>query len=651
MKKEQKPQFTFHNGLYYAFVFTSIYVLVGGVGIFFLDWLISTIAENELHYQELTSFKGWIFLIFTACIMFYIALRFIYRDRVHIQELLQTKQELNLYGKVFEQMHEGLIITDERSRITHVNPSFEETTGYSKDEITGESPSVLNSGMHSREFYESMWTDLQRQGQWSGEIINMRKNGEVYPERLSITQICNEEEKVTNYIGVFTDISKQRKAEGKIEFLTHYDSLTRLPKLRLFMKHLNYLTESGEYEKNGFSLFIIDIGKLKQLNAAYGYKVGDELLQRAAARIQQRYRGYTIARVNSKEFALVLPGIIDPQAVTKEAEELLKHLESGFKHENNELFITANIGISTFPNDSKNADELYKYAMLAKTISKEKHRTIQYFGDEQQENVKRKTMLESHLHKALENNELLLYFQPQIDLKEEKICGLEVLMRWQHPELGLVSPVDFIPLAEETGLIIPFGEWVLETVCKRQQQWAADGHEPIKTAINLSPKQFQDPNLVKTTQRILEKYGVDRSLIEFEITESISMFQEEAVIETLIQLRSLGVEVSIDDFGTGHSNLSYLQKLPIDTLKIDRSFVWNIPDNKGNIALTNAIIAMAHELNLKVVAEGVETKEQMNFLQEQNCEYAQGFFFSRPLPEQEIIELLLSSKKDTICQA
>ncbi|OEH92395.1 PAS domain S-box protein [Bacillus solimangrovi] len=629
----------------FAFIFTAIYALIGSSGILLLNTYINTIANDIQHYNTLVHYKSWVFLLFTSCIMFYIAYRFIFRDRVYIKNLLDTREKLDLYGEVFKHMHEGLIITDKNAKIIEVNPSFVETTGYTKHEVLGKNPNILNSNMHSNEFYKTMWNEIDKQKTWSGELINQRKNGEVYPERLSITSIKDINGKTKNFIGVFTDISKQRQAEGKIEFLTHYDSFTRLPKLQLFMKHLTYCATSTEYDKTGFSLFIIDIGKLKQLNAAFGYKVGDELIQRAATRIHHLYRSHTLARVNSKEFALILPSVTEREEITFEVDKILKGLDAGFVINGEHLFISANIGISTFKHDSTDPEELYKYALLAKTASKENKRAFQCFGDQLQSDIKRKLTLESHLHKALENNELLLYYQPQIDLKSEQICGLEVLMRWKHQELGIVSPVDFIPLAEETGLIIPFGEWVLETVCNNQIKWAKQGYEPIKTAINLSPKQFQDPNLVKTTKRILEETGVNRSLIEFEITESLSMFENKSVINTVKDLRKLGIEVSIDDFGTGHSNLSYLQKLSIDILKVDRAFIWDIPNNKSNIALTKAIIAMAHELNLKVVAEGVETEEQLRFLQELECEFAQGFFFSKPLPEKETLALLQSTNE------
>lgn len=620
----------FKNGLKFAIFFTSIYFIIGIVGISIVDIFVAK-------YEE------WIFLLITAAIMFYISLRFIYRDREQIRQLVDQQLELTIYKSIFDQMREGLVITNNKEEIITINSSFTEMTGYEENEVIGKTPSILSSGLHSREFYSNLKKELRKNGRWQGEIINQRKNGQIYPEQLSISEIRNMNGSITNYIGVFTDISTQRKAEGKIEFLTHYDSYTRLPKFSLFMKHLSNFMNDQEANKKKFSLFIVDTAKLKTLNAMYGHKVGDELLQTLAIRIQTRYRGLFIGRINSKEFAIINPSMYEVETIKKEAENLLQEIEQPFYYDGDEFFLSATVGIGIYPDHGTTADELYKNATLAKTAAKEVGYQFQLFGDELLSKVRRKVLLEKHLIKAIEMNELQLYYQPQINIKTRKLTGFEALIRWNHPSLGMISPSEFIPLAEETGLIIDIGEWVLETVCLQIKEWHNAGINVPKIAVNLSPKQFMNANLLKMTKHILEKTKMDPTLIGLEITENISLFKKESVIQIINSLKKQGFKILIDDFGKGHSNLSYLQKLPIDSIKIDRSFISDIPQNKNNIALTKAIIAMAHELQLTVVAEGIETKEQLEFLDDHYCEFGQGFYLGKALPSDEIEKLLLKA--------
>lgn len=621
----------YHNGLIFATIFTSIYFIVGTIGILIVNLMFNTNKE-------------WIFLAITTAIMFYISLRFIYRDRLQITKLVDQQLELKIYKSIFEQMHEGLVITDSNEKILSVNPSFTVTTGYREDEVVGKTPAVLSSGIHSREFYSAMKKGLRKNGQWQGEIVNQRKNGQIFPERLSISEIRNMSGAITNYIGIFTDISHQRKVEGKIEFLTHYDSFTRLPKFNLFMKHLHNYINDCELNKEKFSLFIVDTAKLKALNAMYGHKVGDELLQTLAIRIQARYRGLFIGRLNSKEFAIVQPHLYGEDAIKKEAENLLLEIEQPFYYDGDEFFLSATIGIGIFPVHGTTADELYKNATLAKTAAKEVGYKYQIFGDELLAKVRRKVLLEKDLIKAIEMNELQVHYQPQIDIKSNNLIGCEALIRWNHQKFGMISPTEFIPLAEESGLIIEIGEWVLETVCLQILDWHNANFLIPKVGVNLSPKQIMNPNLLKRATHIIQKTGVNPSFLEFEITENINLAQSDSIIHTINSLKELGVKISIDDFGKGHSNLSYLQQLPIDTIKIDRDFITDIPHNRNNIALTKAMIAMAHELQLSVVAEGIETEEQLNILFDHHCDVAQGFLISKAVPREEIMELFLNRK-------
>ncbi|WP_017753484.1 putative bifunctional diguanylate cyclase/phosphodiesterase [Calidifontibacillus oryziterrae] len=617
------------NGLKFAIIFTALYFIIGALGISIVDIFIITHRE-------------WVFLLITTMIMFFIALQFIYRAHEQIRLLVDQKYELNIYKSIFEQMHEGLVITNEKEEIVAVNPSFTVTTGYREDEVYGKKPSLLSSGIHSNEFYANMKKELKIYGRWQGEIINQRKNGQVYPEQLSISEIRNKDGVITNYIGVFTDISFQHQAEGKIEFLTHYDTSTKLPKFNMFMEQLNNFIKSRKSDDEGFSLFIVDISKLKTLNATYGHKIVDELLHTLAIRLQSIYRGLTMGRLNSKEFAIILPTLYEIKAIKEEAETLIQQIESPIHYKGDDYFLSATIGIGLYPNHGMTADELYKKATLAKTTAKEVGFKYQVFGEKLLSNVQRKVILEKHLIRAIENKEFKIYYQPQIDIKENKVVGLEALIRWNHESLGMITPTEFIPLAEESDLIVSIGEWVLETVCYQVKTWYQSGVIIPKIAVNLSPKQFQNPDLLRKTKEIVSKSNIDPILIEFEITENISLFKTEAIINTIHSLKSLGFKISIDDFGTGHSNLSYLQKLPIDHIKIDRSFIHDIPENKNSIALTKAIIAMAHELHISVIAEGVETIEQLQFLQKHHCEIVQGYYYSEAIAADEVTNLLES---------
>ncbi|WP_458414128.1 putative bifunctional diguanylate cyclase/phosphodiesterase [Schinkia sp. CFF1] len=617
----------YKNGIKFAVIFTTIYFVIGIIGISFVDLFIR--AHRE-----------WFFLLITTAIMFYISLRFVYRDREQIKVLVKQQFELKIYKSIFDQMNEGLLITNKHEKILSVNPSFTVMTGYNEDEVIGKTPSLLSSGIHSKDFYMNMKAELEKGGRWQGEIVNQRKNGQIFPEQLSISEIRNMDGEVTNYIGVFTDISQQRKVEGKIEFLTHYDSFTKLPKFKLFMEHLQNYIEDESSKNNSFSLIIVDTAKLKSLNAMYGHKVGDELLQTLAIRLQTRYKGLFMGRLNSKEFAIIHPHLYSADMLKNEADNLLHEIELPFYYEGEEFFLSATIGIGIYPAHGTTADELYKNATFAKTAAKEVGYKYQIFGNELLANVRRKVLLEKHLMKAIEMNELELYYQPQIDIKNMNLVGFESLLRWNHTTLGMISPDEFIPLAEESGLINDIGEWVLETVCLQIKEWHNSGVFIPKISVNLSPKQFQNSNLLNRIKHIINKTNVHPSYIEFEITENMNLFQNESVMQTLNSLKKFGAHLSIDDFGKGHSNLSYLQKLPIDSIKIDRSFIFDLPQNKNNVALTRAIIAMAHELQLSIVAEGIETKEQLVFLNELHCDIAQGYYLSKAMPSKEVVKQL-----------
>ncbi len=557
-------------------------------------------------------------------------------------ELAKSNAELRQAATVFEHTMEGVMITDANNRVVAVNRAFTEITGYSSDEFIGRAPNVLRSNRHDDAFYRRMWEAIKENGRWQGEVWNVRKNGDVYPEWLNISVVKDGHAQITNYVGVFSDISAMKESESKLDHLAHHDTLTGLPNRLLLNARMEHALVRAHRNHTLLAVLFLDLDHFKNINDTLGHPIGDLLLQEVAHRLNSCAREQdTVSRLGGDEFTILLEDLEDSRFASTVAQKVIVALDKKFMLHGHEVFVTCSVGISIFPNDGNDIATLLKNADSALYRAKEQGRNnYQYYTEELTTRAMERLKMENSLRYALQRNELVLHYQPQVDLYNGRIIGMEALLRWQHPEIGLISPNAFIPLAEETGLIIPIGEWVLRTACARLKAWIDEGLPKIRVGVNLSSRQFNQSNLDEVVAGILSDTGLPPDCLELELTERVIMQDAESTIAILHKLRALGVQFSIDDFGTGYSSLSYLKRFPIDRIKIDQSFVRDITTDAEDAAVSQAIISLAHSLNLKTVAEGVETAEQQEFLRSRQCDEIQGFHFSHPVPEQEMSRLL-----------
>jgi len=559
-----------------------------------------------------------------------------------ITERKQMEERLRQSATVFENTTEGVMITDVERRIVAVNRAFTEITGYGQEELTGQSSAILDSGRHDAQFYEAMWRTIREEGRWQGEIWSRRKNGDIYPEWLNISEVRNGSGRVTHYVAVFSDISAMKESEAMLDHIAHHDPLTNLPNRLLLHARMEQALAKARRSNSLMAVMFLDLDYFKKINDTMGHPIGDQLLQEVAARLRNCVREVdTVSRLGGDEFTILLEELHEARAVGTVAQKIITELGERYLIREHEVFVTCSIGISLFPGDGDDITTLFKNADTALYRAKEQGRNnYQYYTLELTIRAMERMAMENNLRHALERNELVVYYQPQVDLFSGSIIGMEALLRWQHPEMGLIAPASFIPLAEELGLIIPIGEWVLRTACLRLKAWQDEGLDIIRMAVNLSSRQFNQPDLAEVVIAILEETGIAPHCLELELTERILMENAERAIGVLNRLKAVGVQFSIDDFGTGYSSLSYLKRFPIDRIKIDQSFVNNVTSVPEDAAVTQAVISLSHSMNIKAVAEGVETIEQHEFLRSRQCDELQGFYFSHPLPEEEIGALL-----------
>jgi diguanylate cyclase (GGDEF)-like protein/PAS domain S-box-containing protein len=556
----------------------------------------------------------------------------------------KSEDKFKKIARALENCTEAIFITDERNRIVLVNRAFTQITGYTEIEVLGKSPSnVIRSGKHTPDFYKEMWSSVNAVGHWEGEVWNRRKNGDVFPEWLHITVIKDEvEQKITHYLAIFSDITHRKQADQHLTYLAYYDSLTGLPNRALFDERVTRAIQHAQRHQSLIAVMFLDLDRFKYVNDTWGHAIGDLLLKAVAKRLLDTIQKTdTVARLGGDDFTIALEDVNSTEEVALVAQKILDVMVTSFNLNGQETFITLSIGISLYPNDGTDADTLLKNADVAMYRAKEGGKNnYQFFTTKMNTLVHQRLLLETQLRYALEREEFILYYQPQMHLASGHIVGAEVLLRWQHPELGLVPPQVFIPLAEETGLVVAIGEWVLYQTCLQHQHWCNSGKPILRMAVNLSLRQFQQDHLIKQITRILAETHMDPTLLELELTESILMQDVDKTIKTLHTIKEFGIQLAIDDFGTGYSSLNYLKRFPIDVLKIDKSFVHDIPTSQDDMAITRAIIALARSLRLSVIAEGVENKSQLIFLKSLKCDEVQGYLIAPPLPEQEFLELL-----------
>ncbi len=559
-----------------------------------------------------------------------------------ITERKQAETDLMLAKNIIENANEGVVVTDLEGIITDVNEAYESITGYARDEVVGKTPAVNKSGRHDRAFYQAMWNSIHEKGYWQGEIWDRRKGGEVYPKWLSINTVRDEKGKPSNYVGIFSDITTKKATEEQLERLAYYDSLTNLPNRLLFRDRLGQEIAAARRHASRVVLFFIDLDRFKYVNDTLGHAAGDELLQVVANRIKWCVReSDTVSRLGGDEFTVIIPEVDHVDQVSVIAQKIIDDLRRPIALRGQEVQIGASVGVSMFPDDGEDIDRLSRHADMALYKAKDEGRNnFQFFSAELQTHIAERIALEEDLRKGLERSEFLLHYQPKYNLASGELSGMEALMRWQQPERGLVSPTDFIPLAEENGLIIPMSELVLREACRQTVAWRTSSGLPLKVAVNLSARQFQQPDLIDVFKSILAETGLPAEALELELTESMVMGSVDEAIRTMQAVRDLGLSLAIDDFGTGYSSLSYLKRFPINTLKIDQSFVRDLTVDSDDASIVQAIIAMGHQLDLHVVAEGVETQEQLEFLRKHGCGEVQGYLMSRPLAVEQFGKLL-----------
>lgn len=559
-----------------------------------------------------------------------------------ITERRHSEQKLQQAAKIIETIPDGVMVIDPEKVILFINPAFEKTTGYSAKEIIGKTPSILKSTHHEPDFYSDMWHQVKAKGYWKGEVWNRRKCGEIYPEWLSISAIRGNNGQITNYVGVFSDISTQNEMSHRLHLLAYYDGLTKLPNRMLFMDRLKMEVCRSQRSNKHFALLFIDLDRFKKINDTLGHKMGDQLLIEVAERLKRCVRGEdTVARLGGDEFTIILRNLDNSEYAAILAQKILDVLSKPMPVDGQELFLGGSIGVSIYPDDGENEESLLKNADTAMYRAKASgSNSFQFYEAHMSDRLHERLALENELRQAFEHGELQIYYQPQVDINNGQVAGLEALLRWKHKEKGWISPEVFIPIAEETGMILAIGEWVLRSACSQAVAWRRDIKRDLVLAVNVSARQLHVHGLENIVQSILQESGLPGDALELELTESTLMKEGELTKGIFKAFESMGVRLAIDDFGTGYSSLSYLKHFAINRLKIDKSFVQDVTINANDAAIAATIVAMAKTLNMSVTAEGVETKEQLEFFHEYKCDQYQGYLFNAAVPPEEVPGLL-----------
>jgi diguanylate cyclase (GGDEF)-like protein/PAS domain S-box-containing protein len=563
------------------------------------------------------------------------------RDRVYEMKM-ENKDKLA--AKVFENITEGVMVTDSKQVIQYVNPAFTAITGYAENEIVGVTPRLLSSGYHDAGFYNHMWTVIRSEGRWQGEIWNKRKSGEIFLESITISAVKDIEENATFYIALFKDVTIQKELEARIQHQAYHDIVTDLPNRHFLKERMERSIQRAQGNGQLVGIMFLDLDRFKRVNDLLGHSAGDILLKHVAQRLKSCLCSTdTIARVGGDEFIILLPELSRVNESEEVAQKVIHDLTSPFFIESYELYITVSIGISHYPQDGGDGELLIRHADHAMYKAKElgKNNYQVYTPEQEKMHVPLDLFsLEISLRKAIHDEELYIHYQPQYNSVEDALIGVEALVRWKHPELGNIPPAQFIHVAEESGLIAKLDQWVLRRACMQAKSWFDQGLAPIRVSVNLSMLTFRQPNLVHFISNVVGETGLLPEYLELELTESMVMDNPEATMRILSQLKAMGIHISLDDFGVGYSSLNYLKKLPIDRIKIDQSFVRDISEDQDDQAIVHTIISLCHNLKLDVIAEGVETENQLEYLRQHRCVDVQGYLYSKPLPEEEVVKLM-----------
>ncbi len=573
---------------------------------------------------------------------------YIYLYGSDITEKKVAEKELKLAAIVYESSIQGIIVTGPDALIQSVNLAFTQITGYTADEVLGKNPSILKANRHDTQFYKDMWAKINETGKWQGEIWNRRKNGDTFPELLSINTIKDNNGQVIHYVAVFNDIVELKQRETEMEYQAYHDPLTGLPNRSLFNDRLKMeISRMGRSVKRlKLGVMFLDLDNFKDINDSLGHAIGDYLLKDVAQRLLECVRDVdTVARIGGDEFTVILPQVSNSQEIVLVVNRIMDIFKGSFFVQGHELFTTASIGISIYPTDGKDTSDLLKTADLAMYHAKELGKNnYAFFSQEMNVQIKTRLNLENQLRHALNEGQFVLHYQPLVEICSGNMVGVEALVRWNHPELGLIPPDRFIPLAEETGQILKLGQWVLETSCQQTLRWQKENFLSLYVSVNVSSIQFLREDFLATIQKVIDSTGIRFNTLSLQVTENSLMGNLQKIVAIMNSLKEIGIKLSIDDFGMGFSSLNYLRTFPVDTLKIDRTFIAGIPHNSDHVAITRSIIALAKNLKLNVLAEGVENEEQLDFLVKNNCDLMQGYYYSPAVPPEEITRIIREKK-------
>ncbi|MEB3100799.1 PAS domain S-box protein [Ferviditalea candida] len=557
-----------------------------------------------------------------------------------LTDIKKSEERERLAAQVLENISEGVLITDRKGIVVSVNPAYTQITGHTEEDLIGKHVRILSSGIDDGDFYKFLRKKLIETEQWEGEVWDHRKNGESYFKQIAVSPVKDKRGKRTHYVAVTKDITPRKRMEEKIQYQAYHDILTDLPNRILFLIRLTQAIKHAKKYQLMAAVMFLDLDRFKLINDTLGHSTGDLLLQSVAARLLDSVGSDdTVSRLGGDEFLILLPRLANASEAVNAAESILEALSHPFVLNRQEYFISASIGISFYPIDGDDEETLIKNADTAMYLAKKEGNCYHMFTSALNAKTSKRLRLETDLRKALEREEFILHYQPKVDLRTGKITGMEALVRWQHPEFGMIPPNEFIPLSEETGLIIPLGEWVLRTACRQNKAWQEEGFPPVRIAVNLSFRQFQQKNLTETLAQILKEIGLAPYYLELELTESIIMNNPDTTIRILQEVKDMGIWISLDDFGTGYSSLNYLKRLPLDTLKIDRTFVQQLGTHRDK-AIVRALIDLAHHLDIKVITEGVETEDQLKLLRSFQCDEMQGYIFSPPVSAETFRQML-----------
>ncbi|MFA6921663.1 MAG: EAL domain-containing protein [Gallionella sp.] len=568
-------------------------------------------------------------------------------EQIHTNNIRRTQEnQLVLANQLFERSSDAMLISDADNNIVRVNAAFSEITGYMQEEVTGKNPSILKSNKHKSDLYRTMWHALESQGRWQGEIWNRRKNGEIFPDWCSINVVRDASGKVINYFAVFSDLL-QRKAVEELDHLKHYDPLTDLPNRALLEDRIESAIVHAQQYGRFIGVIFLNLDHFHTVNDMFGHAGGDQMLLVTSQRLVDAVPAHaTVTRLSADTFVISLPDLNTGEEINRIAEIIAQKTYQPFKIADQQVQLSACMGIAVYPVDGDDAGTLMKHADAALTEAKlsGSRNSFRFYSSSMNEHALKLVTMGAELRNAITQNRLVLYYQPQVDILTGQIIGAEALVRIRHPERGVIAPAEFISVAEETGLILPMGEWVIQEACRQMQQWHAERHSELIIAVNLSPLQLHQSNLIETVRQALETSGLAPHYLELEFTESAIMHNVRETVSIMKQFKAMGLHLSIDDFGTGYSSLSYLKQFPVDKLKIDQSFVSNITQDPNDAAIVQAIIALGRTLGMTTIAEGVETEAQLGYLRSLNCKEMQGYLYSRPLPADEFAELLIRGK-------